>query len=82
MNIVMNETAEIFYREKQVLALFAPVHRTTWWRWVKSGMAPAPVRLGKRITVWRKSDLEHWQNNMRTRTIQADAATDNQPNPA
>jgi len=30
-----NETAipsEIYYREKQVLTLFAPVSRSTWWR--------------------------------------------------
>jgi len=52
---------EIYYREKQVLATFAPVSRATWWRWVKAGRAPQPVSLGDRITVWRGSELERWR---------------------
>jgi len=67
--------SEIYYREKQVLALFAPVHRSTWWRWVRSGSAPAPVRMGKRITVWRKSDLELWQRGSWSQNTTFSAAT-------
>jgi len=55
-------TQDIYYREKQVLAIFAPVSRATWWRWVKAGRAPQPVYLGRRITVWRGSELERWRN--------------------
>jgi len=61
----MNQTyppIETYYREKQVLAQFAPVHRTTWWRWIKEGLAPKPVKIGVRTVAWRKSDLERWQN--------------------
>jgi len=54
------QTNEIMYREKQVLALYAPVARSTWWRWMKQGMAPRPVHLGPRVVAWRKSDLDAW----------------------
>lgn len=33
-----------------------PVSRSTWWNWVASGLAPAPVRLG-RTTAWKLKDL-------------------------
>lgn len=54
-------TAETLLREKQVLSLYAPVHRVTWWRWVKAGIAPPPIKLGRNVTAWRLSDLELWQ---------------------
>lgn len=46
-----------FLREPQVLALF-PVGRSTWWRGVKAGRFPAPVKLGPRITAWRRADID------------------------
>lgn len=52
---------ETMYREKQVLEKFAPVHRVTWWRWVKAGIAPPPVAIGPKATAWRESDLQRWQ---------------------
>jgi len=78
-----NETvmpSEIYYREKQVLALFAPVHRSTWWRWIREGNAPAPVRMGQRIVVWRKSDLELWQRGSWPHGVTPGVVTGNQPN--
>ncbi|MDR2325518.1 MAG: AlpA family phage regulatory protein [Acidovorax sp.] len=57
----MTAKTETFLREKQVLATVAPVHRTTWWRWVKQGIAPKPVAIGPRAKAWRMSDLERWQ---------------------
>jgi len=33
------------------------VGKSTWWRWVAEGYAPQPVRLGKRCTCWRSSDI-------------------------
>ena len=29
----------------------------TWWRWVKSGEAPQPIRLSKGTTVWRLQEV-------------------------
>jgi predicted DNA-binding transcriptional regulator AlpA len=34
-----------------------PVGRSTWWKWVKNGHAPSPVKIGPRTTAWRESDL-------------------------
>ena len=52
---------ETLLREKQVLQSYAPVHRTTWWRWVKAKTAPQPIRLGPHTIAWRESDLKQWQ---------------------
>lgn len=41
---------------KAVPALI-PVSAPTWWRGVKSGRFPAPVRIGKGITLWRVEDI-------------------------
>ena len=43
-------------RLPQVLKLF-PVARTTWWRGIKDGRFPRPVRLGPRSVAWRASDI-------------------------
>lgn len=32
--------------------------RSTWWRWVKDGHAPSPVKVGPRTTAWRESDID------------------------
>jgi predicted DNA-binding transcriptional regulator AlpA len=29
----------------------------TWWRWVKSGQAPQPIRLSRGTTVWRLREV-------------------------
>ncbi len=34
-----------------------PIGRSTWWQGVKTGRFPKPVRLGRRITVWRVQDI-------------------------
>lgn len=34
-----------------------PIGRSTWWHWVSIGKAPAPVKLGPRITAWRAEDV-------------------------
>lgn len=66
---------ENHYREKQVLTDFAPVHRVTWWRWIKAGIAPPPVKLGPNTVAWRESDLVRWQRgewpNQKTHTTAA-----------
>lgn len=55
------------YRVKQVLAEFAPVNRTTWWRWVKQGIAPKPVILGPKTIAWREDDLIKWQEERKSK---------------
>jgi len=38
------------------VALIAKAHQSTIWRWAKSGVLPAPVRVGG-STRWRKSEV-------------------------
>ena len=44
-------------RLKQVLKLI-PVSAATWWRGVKSGCYPKPIKLGPRTTCWLASDIQ------------------------
>lgn len=34
-----------------------PVATSTWWKKVKEGAFPQPIKLGERITVWRVEDI-------------------------
>ena len=45
-----------YVRLPQVLEVF-PVSRSSWWAGVKSGIYPASVKLGLRITAWRVEDI-------------------------
>ena len=37
----------------------AGVAKRSWWRYVSSGKAPAPLRLGGAVR-WRRSELAEW----------------------
>lgn len=39
------------------IAPIIPVSRSTWWKWVKEGKAPKPIKIGSRISVWRDVDV-------------------------
>ena len=49
-----------FLRLRAILAPAGPipVSKSTWWQGVKDGRFPRPVKLGKRITVWRAQDIQ------------------------
>lgn len=34
-----------------------PISKSSWWEGVRQGVYPQPIRLGKRITAWRASDI-------------------------
>jgi prophage regulatory protein len=36
------------------------ISRSTWWRMVKAGTAPRPIKLSSGITAWRVGDLRTW----------------------
>lgn len=46
-------------RQSQVLKR-VPVSRSTWWRWVKEGKAPQPIKLSEKVTVWRSNDIDEF----------------------
>jgi prophage regulatory protein len=45
-----------FLRLPQVLTLI-PVGRTSWWKGVRSGRFPKPIKLSPRCTAWRAEDI-------------------------
>jgi len=45
-----------FLRLSQILSLF-PVGKSSWWRGVKEGRYPKPVRLAPRTSAWRAEDI-------------------------
>ena len=47
---------EGFVRLPQVLSVI-PVSASTWWRGVRSGKYPSPVKLAARTTAWRVEDI-------------------------
>lgn len=34
-----------------------PVSKSTWWEGVRDGRFPQPVKISKKITAWRASDI-------------------------
>lgn len=55
--MTINEIPETgFLRLAQVLS-FIPVGKTCWWKGVKSGRFPKPVKLSERCTAWRVEDI-------------------------
>ena len=58
----MNEENTGFLRLRQIIGdkttpAIIPVSRSTWWAGVKDGHFPKSIKLGKRITVWKVSDI-------------------------
>jgi predicted DNA-binding transcriptional regulator AlpA len=64
VDINMNTLAiEGFLRLNQIVGnkitpAIIPISKSSWWAGVKEGRFPQPVKLGKRTTVWRVSDIK------------------------
>ncbi|RYE41614.1 MAG: AlpA family phage regulatory protein [Hyphomicrobiales bacterium] len=48
---------ERLLREKEVLQRI-PVSKSGWWRGVREGHFPAPIKIAPRVTCWRESDID------------------------
>ena len=35
-----------------------PVSKSTWWKGVRDGRFPKPIKLGDRVTAWKASDIQ------------------------
>lgn len=48
-----------FLRLRAILAPVGPipVSKSTWWQGIKDGRFPKPLKLSKRVTVWRVEDI-------------------------
>ncbi|MBK9520350.1 MAG: AlpA family phage regulatory protein [Rhodocyclaceae bacterium] len=49
-----------FARQSQLIPKLIPISPATFWRYVKSGTFPKPVKLSERITAWRWEDVNEW----------------------
>jgi len=52
----MSEQA-VFLRLPQVLEII-PVSKSSWWAGIRGGKFPRPVKLSKRTSAWRRSDID------------------------
>jgi predicted DNA-binding transcriptional regulator AlpA len=46
-----------FVRLSQILTVI-PLGKTCWWKGVKSGRFPKPVKLTERCTAWRAEEIQ------------------------
>jgi predicted DNA-binding transcriptional regulator AlpA len=44
-------------KAKPPIPAIVPVGKSTWWKWMQEGRAPASVKLGPRVTAWRSEDI-------------------------
>lgn len=52
-----------FLRLPQVLDLI-PISKSSWWLGVKTGKYPKPIKLGRKISVWRVEDIKNLISNL------------------
>ena len=50
---------DALWRVKQAAAR-AGMGKSSWWHLVAQGIAPQPVRIGRRFTAWRASDVHNF----------------------
>lgn len=48
---------ERFLKLREVLSII-PVSRSTWYLGIRKGIYPKPVKIGKRASAWRLSDIQ------------------------
>jgi prophage regulatory protein len=49
-----------YVRQAQLIPAILPFSSATFWRKVKAGTFPAPVKLSQRVTAWRVDDVRAW----------------------
>lgn len=56
----MDAASERLLRLSQIIGPngLIPVGKSTWWQGVKDGYFPKPIKIGRRVTVWRQSEIE------------------------
>ena len=55
----MDKPVPQLFRDKELAAMLG-ISRATVWNWTKAGKLPAPVKLGPRVTAWKRADIEKW----------------------
>ena len=60
----MSNLISLGLRSKDAAALLG-ISQSTLWRWSKNGLLH-PIRIGQRVTVWKRSELEELLNSSNT----------------
>lgn len=55
---------QVFHSDKELAARYR-VTRQTIWRWVREGVMPAPLRIGKAATRWEDAAIQKWEQSKR-----------------
>lgn len=58
--------AERFYKWTEVRPLIGNMGRTTWWRLIRSGQAPAGIQVSPGRVAWSEADIIEWQKGRRS----------------
>ncbi len=58
-----------YLRLNQVLQLF-PVSRSTWWRGIKEGRYPQPIKLSPGTTAWKVEDIRQLLDDLGESTME------------
>lgn len=49
-----------YMRQRDIIPSVVPVSPATWWRGIKSGRYPSPVKLSERVTAWKVADIRQF----------------------
>ena len=41
-----------------------PISKSAWWKGVKAGSYPAPIKLSENVTVWRSDEIQSLVNEI------------------
>lgn len=52
-----------YVRQAQLIPDIIPVSSATFWRMVKVGDFPQPVKLSERCTAWKVEDIRAWMKS-------------------
>jgi predicted DNA-binding transcriptional regulator AlpA len=75
--------APTFLRLKQIIgddqsdppvAPIIPISKSAWWKGVKDGLYPSPIKLSSNVTVWRSDEIQALIDNLCTKSGTQDAA--------
>lgn len=56
--VMMYRIAEIIGDRKRKIKGVLPMGRTSWYKGIKDGIYPAPVKLSERSVAWKSEDIE------------------------
>jgi predicted DNA-binding transcriptional regulator AlpA len=48
---------QIIGNAKKGIQPLIPVSRSCWWEGCRTGKFPKPIKIGKKVTMWRASDI-------------------------